>query len=77
MTPECNHKNTEVRRTWKRDGSVNLMKLPYAIECLYSNQGHHTRTRADYRAALLRGEVCETPLATFSLSDILISNRGD
>lgn len=61
---------TKVRRTWKSDGSVNLMGLTQAALNLMSNSLIYDGLTADNRVvkikdALLRGKQLETRLATF------------
>lgn len=61
-----------VRRTWKSDGSVNLMGLPAAALNVFHNSLVYDGLTADdrlakIRDALLRGKRLETPMAMFSL----------
>ncbi len=53
-----------ITRTWKRDGSTNLMELAEAEKNLDSHGLH--LAGASPRDVLLRGGVLETPLAFFS-----------
>jgi hypothetical protein len=58
-------------RTWKRDGSQDVMSLDAAVENLSRNELDTAGSAADrqevVRRALLAGETLETPLARFAL----------
>jgi hypothetical protein len=56
-----------VVRTWKRDQSSNRMRLTTAVTNLVFKQPRYSRrvTADEYTERLLRGEVIDTPLATF------------
>lgn len=59
-----------VLRTWKRDGTHNLMPFHQAVECLLHNRhdlGDRDRARTIIIAALERGEVVCTNHAEFRL----------
>jgi hypothetical protein len=58
-------------RTWKRDGSQDLMSLNAAVENLSRHErddaGAEAERQEAVRRALLAGETLETPLARFTL----------
>jgi hypothetical protein len=60
-----------VIRTWRRDGTTNVMGLDVAIENLSRSAADRVGTDADYREilrkALLAGETLTTPLASFTI----------
>jgi hypothetical protein len=62
-----------VVRTWKRDGSRDIMSLDAAVENLSRNErdaaGSTEDRRESVRRALLAGEMLETPLASFAMKD--------
>ena len=60
----------QAMRTWKSDGSVNVMRLDYAAENIRGTaQDIVTRKqdRSTIMTRLLKGEKIETPLAEFSI----------
>jgi hypothetical protein len=62
-----------VIRTWKRDGSRNVMTLPDAVRNLYRNttKGLPTVGPRDFiRATLKSGDVMQTRCATFQLAGV-------
>jgi hypothetical protein len=60
-----------VVRTWKRDGSRDVMSLDAAVENLSHHEcdatGSPEERRESVRRALLAGEMLETRLANFAL----------
>ena len=59
-------------RTWKSDGSINVMRLDTAAENLRRTAKDivtRKQDRSTVMARLLRGEEIETPLAVFSTSE--------
>lgn len=66
--PAC---DVEIVRTWKRDGSCNVMSLDAAAHNLHANGKDQfaedgVENRRGIRTALLRGHRLETALAVFS-----------
>jgi hypothetical protein len=62
-----------VVRTWKRDGSHDVMSLDAAVENLSRNEPESAGSIEDRREAvkraLLAGETLETRLASFALKE--------
>jgi hypothetical protein len=62
-----------VVRTWKRDGSQDIMSLDAAVENRSRNArdaaGSTDERRESVRRALLAGELLETPLANFAMKE--------
>ena len=62
-----------VVRTWKRDGTRDVMSLDAAVENLSRNErdvtGSTDERRDSVRRALLAGEILETPLANFAMKE--------
>jgi hypothetical protein len=60
-----------VIRTWRRDGTTNVMGLDVAIENLSQGSadlvGAESDRREIVRKALLAGETLTTPLASFTI----------
>ena len=60
-----------VIRTWRRDGTTNVMDLNVAIENLSQSAtdlvGPDSDRRELLRKALLAGEILTTPLASFTI----------
>jgi hypothetical protein len=55
-----------VVRTWDRDGSQNIMRLPAAVDNIAGNLGRGDESTAnEIRQLLLLGRVVETELASF------------
>lgn len=58
-------------RTWKRDGSRNVMHLDAAVANIASATEAATE-RTFIRLALLRGETIETPHARFQAASVAV-----